>query len=70
MSTEKTLHKRSASKCELCGATESLAVYNVPPDSNGSAEECLLICVTCFQQIENPEKENVNLYLVSRLHEI
>ena len=56
MSTEKALHARSESKCELCGATESLGVYEVPPNSDGSADECALICETCREQIENPEK--------------
>lgn len=56
MSTEKALHTRSESKCELCGATERLGVYEVPPRSNGSADQCVLICATCREQIENPEK--------------
>ncbi len=60
MSTEKALHARSESKCELCGATESLGVYEVPPNSDGSADECALICETCREQIENPEKVDVH----------
>ena len=60
MSTEKALHARSESKCELCGATESLGVYEVPPGSNGSVDECILICETCREQIENPEKVDVH----------
>ncbi|MFC1812891.1 PhnA domain-containing protein [Thermodesulfobacteriota bacterium] len=60
MSTEKALHARSESKCELCGATESLGVYEVPPSSDGSADECALICETCREQIENPEKVDVH----------
>jgi len=60
MSTEKALQARSESKCELCGATESLDVYELPPTSNGSADECILICETCHEQIENPEKTDAN----------
>lgn len=60
MSTEKALHARSESKCELCGATESLGVYEVPPSSNGSVDECALICENCCEQIENPEKIDVH----------
>lgn len=56
MSTEKTLHARSESKCELCGATENLGVYEVPPRSNGNADQCVLICATCCSQIETPGK--------------
>ena len=60
MSTEKALYARSESKCELCGATENLGVYEVPPNSNGSADECTLICETCREQIENPENIDVH----------
>lgn len=56
MSTENALQTRSGSKCELCGVAEELAVYEVPPDSNGSADQCVLLCETCRQQIEDPEK--------------
>ncbi len=60
MSTENELYARSESKCELCGASDKLTVYAVPPSSNGSADECLLICDTCRGQIENPDKVDVN----------
>ena len=60
MSTEKELNIRSESKCELCGATENLTVYEVPPSSNGSAEQAVLICATCKEQIEDSEKTDVN----------
>jgi protein PhnA len=35
-------------------------VYEVPPGSNGSADESVLICGTCREQIENPEKVDVH----------
>ena len=60
MSTEKVLHARSESKCELCGVTENLSIYEVPPNSNGSADQCVLICATCREQIDNPEKVEVH----------
>lgn len=56
MSTEQTLQARSESKCELCGATEGLGVYEVPPRVKGSADECALICAPCREQIEDPGK--------------
>ncbi len=56
MSTEKELQTRSESKCELCSATEALNVYEVPPTSDGSANEAVLLCETCLEQVENPEK--------------
>ncbi len=60
MSTEKALHQRSGSKCELCSATEKLSVYEVPPASNGLIDEVILVCETCKEQLENPEKMEAN----------
>lgn len=60
MSTEEELFDRSGSKCELCGSKEKLSTYEVPPNSDSSAEQCILICETCREQIENPEKVIVN----------
>lgn len=54
------LHTRSESKCELCGATGNLAVYEVPPEPDGSEDKCVLVCETCYEQIENPEKVDAN----------
>lgn len=55
MTTEQALHTRSASACELCGEKGRLDIYPVPPDSDGSEEQSLLLCATCRQQIEQPE---------------
>jgi len=60
MSTEKALHARSSSQCELCGSTEDLHVYAVPPDSDNSVDKCVLLCGVCEEQIENPDKTHVN----------
>ncbi len=60
MSIEQTLQIRSESKCELCGTTENLSVYDVPPESNGSADQCIMICEICTDQIENPNNVNIN----------
>lgn len=55
MSIEKDLHKRSGSKCELCGSTENLIGYEIPPTNNGGLDGSIHICETCYKQIENPE---------------
>ena len=60
MSTEQALHARSESKCELCGASENLGVYEVPPESKGGEDDSVLICATCREQIEDPEKVDPN----------
>ena len=54
MSLETQLQERSGSKCELCGATDDLSVYEVPP-SDGSADQAILVCATCLDQIKNPD---------------
>ncbi len=60
MTTENTLHARSESKCELCSSTENLITYEIPPNSDGSADQSILICNTCHEQIENPDKVNIH----------
>ncbi|PLX59965.1 PhnA domain-containing protein [Sedimenticola selenatireducens] len=60
MSTEQALLERSESKCELCRATENLQPYEIPPTSDGSADQSLLLCDTCREQIEDPEKIDPN----------
>lgn len=60
MSTEQDLLARSESSCELCGAKDALAVYEVPPNSDGSAEQCVLLCETCREQIDHPDKVDAN----------
>jgi len=60
MSIEKLLHQRSESKCELCGATDNLTIFEVPPDSRAIEEDCILICEVCHAQMADPEKVDAN----------
>ena len=60
MSVEMELQVRSDSKCELCTSPDNLSVYEVPPHSDGSANQCIMVCEVCLDQIENPEKMNAN----------
>lgn len=60
MTTEKTLYERSDSKCELCSATDNLSVYEVPPASQGKEDDSVILCDTCREQIENPDKTDIN----------
>ena len=57
---EKKLHARSNSCCELCTSSEGLQVYAVPPLDKGSIEKSILVCATCADQLENPEKIDQN----------
>ena len=60
MSIESELQTRSESKCELCAATEALNVYEIPPTSNGSTEQSVLICTSCEQQLEGTQDIDVH----------
>ena len=67
MISEKELQKRSDNKCELCGSEENLGAFEVPNLPAGKAgsptnvsETAILICETCKEQIENPEKVEPN----------
>lgn len=60
MSTEDDLQTRSESKCELCSATDALGVYEIPPESDASADRCVLICNTCKEQINDADKVDAN----------
>ncbi|WP_461481682.1 PhnA domain-containing protein [Porticoccus sp.] len=56
MSVEKILHERSNGHCELCGADSDLASYAVPPVEVVDADHAVLLCGTCREQIEQPER--------------
>ena len=56
----KDLAKRCKSSCELCGENTSLAIFEVPPVSDPDFEKCVMICALCREQVENPDKINVN----------
>jgi len=59
MSTEQELQTRSSSSCELCGVSDKLSVYEVAP-SDGSADQSIMLCATCLEQVENPETMDAN----------
>lgn len=56
----KELEQRSGGKCELCGNTNDLSVYEVPPTSDGTTKTAILACITCVDQIENPDHIDAN----------
>lgn len=61
MSLERELHKRSNNACELCGNTEKLSTYTVPPiPKSVTLKEMAHACATCIEQIEDPEKTDAN----------
>jgi len=60
MSIETELQTRSESKCELCGATENLGVYEIPASPNDGADACVFACETCRDQMDNPDHVDAN----------
>lgn len=60
MNLEKELQQRSNNKCELSGSEENLSVFEVPNSPFTGLEASILICETCKEQIENPEKVDPN----------
>ncbi len=60
MSIDRTLLSRSKSKCELCGSADDLQPYEIPPNSDGSADQSALLCDICRTQIDQPEQVDPN----------
>lgn len=60
MSILKALEERSKHSCELCGATDNLAVYTPAPATHETVDNSLLACSTCSSQIDNPEATDAN----------
>ena len=49
--TEKALAERSGSCCELCSSALSLATYEIPPSSDGNADDSIYACQICAAQL-------------------
>ncbi len=52
------LKERSNSCCELCKNTKELQSYEVPPIETTSAENVILICASCSNEISLPSKNS------------
>lgn len=50
------LQSRAGNACELCLATGSLSVYNVPPAAANIAGNEILVCPKCLAQLEKKEE--------------
>ena len=60
MSLEKDIESRSGGVCELCGSSNELGIYAVPPAKEKLKSNCIQVCATCNEQLENPDKIDVN----------
>ena len=52
MSIEKILQERSQNTCELCKSANDLNIYTLPPDLQKTEDNAILICKTCFSQLD------------------
>lgn len=59
MTTESDLQARSSSICELCSSSKQLEVFAVLP-SDETADQSVLICNSCADQINNPQSVDIN----------
>lgn len=60
MPAQKALEQRSNHTCELCTASDNLSVFPVPPTSDLSAQQSILVCGTCLAQIEGNSELDIN----------
>ena len=60
MILEEQLLQRSENKCELCRSEEQLKLYEVPPQSARTGDNCIMICETCASQIEKRAEMDKN----------
>lgn len=50
------LKHRSSNSCELCKSSDNLSVYEVPPTSNPTEDNSILVCQVCLDQLEKKEQ--------------
>lgn len=60
MSVEQALQTRSENKCELCGATEGLAVFEVSDSPESGESACAYLCATCRSQVSDADTTDAN----------
>ncbi|WP_286232868.1 PhnA domain-containing protein [Thalassotalea sediminis] len=60
MPVEQALQARSNSQCELCGASDQLTVYSIPPESDGSVQQSAYLCHTCISQMSGEQAIDIN----------
>jgi len=58
MKLEAVLLTRSESKCELCGSTDNIQLYEVQPQDNSNAENSMMACSKCVAQIDKKAELN------------
>ncbi|WP_299379677.1 alkylphosphonate utilization protein [uncultured Kiloniella sp.] len=60
MAVDKDLLNRAEAKCELCSTPDGLVSYVVPPSTDATLDQSILICGKCHGQIEQKEDLDIN----------
>jgi protein PhnA len=60
MSVEQDLRDRGSDSCEMCGGKAGLSVYAVAPKDSSVADNCVMTCETCNEQLQDVEKVDTN----------
>jgi len=60
MSVEQDLRDRGSDSCEMCGGKAGLSVYVVAPKDGSVADNCVMTCETCNEQLQDAEKIEAN----------
>jgi protein PhnA len=60
MSVEQDLRDRGSDSCEMCGGKAGLSVYEVAPKDGNVADNCVMTCETCSEQLQDVEKVDAN----------
>jgi protein PhnA len=55
MNTAQIVKERSGGKCELCGSSEQLNIYEVPPQDRNTEDNTIMVCATCLAQIDKKQ---------------
>src|SRR5688500_17655590 len=64
MKLEDIILKRRDNRCELCGGTNDLKIYEVQPQDSKAEDNCILDCSKCRAQIEKKEELDSNHWKV------
>jgi protein PhnA len=60
MALQQNLENRSGNQCELCSSINGLTAFSVYPYSDEDENHNVLVCETCNDQLNNPDRINVN----------
>jgi protein PhnA len=56
MKLEEAMRERSGGRCELCSGQDDLQLYEVLPQDGRDADNCVLLCAKCRNQVDKKEE--------------